>query len=78
MLQNAFRASSVTIFRGSVPGRRFGTIAHRLYQSVLRALQKALAHPQQSRSAEVFVSVILMTVLEVSISRVFWIIRSWV
>jgi hypothetical protein len=65
LLDNAFYASSLTIFGSSMQKHNVAHVGHRFYSFVLSDLRKAINDPQRSRSSEVLVSAVLMTVLEV-------------
>lgn len=69
LLCNSFTAVSVVQFGRSIDDWRFVSAADRIYVSVLRSLQAAISHPEQSRSDDVLWSVILCAVYEVSTSR---------
>lgn len=66
LLNEAFKAVSVTYFAQGVGSR--GALAHgyRTYCGVLNHLNSALVDPRQSRSAGVFATVILLMAYEVS------------
>ena len=66
LLNEAFRAVSVTYFGQGVGSPAFLAQGHRIYSGVLNNLNSALVDPSQSRSAGVFATVILLMAYEVS------------
>lgn len=69
ILCSAFEAASLT-FAGRRDGNRAVEVAgHARYLRVLRSLQNALYDPQEGKSTEVLMVVLLATIIEVSVTH---------
>ena len=65
LLKHAFTAASALYFGCSVRDWRFVAVSANLYTGVLRDLQQALYHPEQSRSEGVLATVVVLMAYEV-------------
>ena len=65
-VHNAYLAVSTTYYGLSIDDPRLIGAGERLYSSVLKSLQAALSHPEQSRSEAVLMTVALCGIYEVS------------
>jgi len=71
LLSDAFLAVSIVYFGQFSGDWRVGFSGYQIYTRVLRRLQSALFHPEQSRSEGVFATVILLMAYEVKTSYTF-------
>lgn len=70
LLHDAYQAVSAMYFGRSFHDPRIESIGVKIYSAVLRTLQQALDHPDQNQSQGVLVTVALLIIFEVNLTKV--------